>query len=118
MQIVKSVGVMSVAKIMALIYGCLGLIFAPFFLLIGLLGSMAGQQRTPFAGALGIIFALLMPIFYGLMGFLMGAIGGGLYNLFAKLVGGFELELEEKPDTLSAPYPIVPPANPNLSSSY
>src|SRR3982074_2936467 len=33
MQIVKSVGVMSVAKIMGLIYGCMGLIFAPFFLL-------------------------------------------------------------------------------------
>lgn len=118
MQIVKSVGVMSVAKIMGLIYGCLGLVFAPFFLLIGLLGSLAGQHRTPFAGAFGVIFALLMPILYGLMGFLMGAIGGGLYNLFAKLVGGFELELEARPDTLSAPYPIVPPANPNLSSSY
>ncbi|MFY9742089.1 MAG: hypothetical protein WA252_06405 [Candidatus Sulfotelmatobacter sp.] len=117
MQIVKSVGVMSVAKIMGLVYGCLGLIFAPFFLLIGLLGSVAGGHRTPFAGALGVIFALLMPILYGLMGFLMGAIGGGLYNLFAKLVGGFEVELEVKPDILSAPYPIVPPANPSYTST-
>ncbi|MGC1370729.1 MAG: hypothetical protein WA824_01205, partial [Candidatus Sulfotelmatobacter sp.] len=97
MQIVKSVGVMSVAKIMGLVYGCLGLVFAPFFLLIGLLGTLAGQHKTPFTGAFGIFVALLMPILYGLMGFLMGAIGGGLYNLFAKLVGGFEVELEVKP---------------------
>ena len=42
MHMVKSVGVMSVAKIMGLIYGCLGLIFMPLFLLIGVVGSMAG----------------------------------------------------------------------------
>ncbi len=54
MHVVKSVGVMSVAKIMGLIYGCLGLIFVPFFLIVGLVGSMAGQQKSPFAGILGI----------------------------------------------------------------
>jgi hypothetical protein len=116
MQIVKSVGVMSVAKIMALIHACFGVLFAPIFLLIGLLGTLAGQHRTPFAGAFGIFFAVLMPFFYAIVGFLTGAIGGGLYNLFAKLVGGFELELEVRPDTLSAPYPIVPPTNPTFTS--
>jgi hypothetical protein len=45
MHMVKSVGVMSVAKIMGLIYGCLGLIFEPLFLMVGLVGSMAGQQK-------------------------------------------------------------------------
>lgn len=116
MQIVKSVGVMSIAKILALIHACFGLVLAPFFLLIGLLGTLAGHHKTPFAGAFGIFFALLMPFFYGILGFITGAIGGGLYNLFAKLVGGFELELEAKPDVPSAPYPIVPPPNPNLTS--
>jgi hypothetical protein len=112
MHIIKSVGVMSVAKITGLIEACLGLLFAPFFLLIGALGALAGQHRTPFAGMFGIMFALLMPVFYGIIGFVTGAIGGLLYNLFAKLVGGFELELELQPQTLSAPYPIIPPATP------
>jgi len=103
---------MSIAKIMGLVYACLGLLLAPFFLLIGLLGSMAGQQKTPFAGMFGVIFALFMPVFYGVIGFLAGAIGGLLYNLFAKLVGGFELELEVEPNRLTAPYPIVPPPSP------
>jgi hypothetical protein len=116
MHIVRSVGVLSIAKIMGLIQACLGLIFAPFFLLIGLLGSMAGQQKTLFAGMFGVFFALFMPILYGVIGFITGAIGALLYNLFSRLVGGFELEIELRAQTLSAPSPIVPPASPALNS--
>jgi hypothetical protein len=112
MHIIKSVGVLSVAKIMGLVHACMGLIFAPLFLLIGALGSLAGQNKTPFAGMFGVAFALFMPIFYGLLGFIAGAIGALLYNFFAKLVGGFELDLELQPATLTAPYPIIPPVNP------
>lgn len=50
MHIIKSVGVLSVAKILGLVYACMGLLFAPFFLLFGLTGSVAGQGRSPFAG--------------------------------------------------------------------
>jgi hypothetical protein len=109
MHIVKSVGVLSVAKIMGLIYACMGLIFAPLFLLIGMIGSFAGAEKTPFAGVFGVFFALLMPVMYGALGFIAGAIGAWLYNLLARLVGGFELELEPRPETLVAPYPLVPP---------
>lgn len=116
MHIVKSVGVLSVARIMGMIYGCLGLIFAPFFLLFGLIGSLAGQQKTPFAGAIGIVLALMMPVLYGVMGFISGAIGGLLYNAFARWVGGFELEMEVLPQTLTAPYPLIPPPTPVSTS--
>ena len=84
---------MSAARIMGLLYGCMGLLFAPFFLLFGLLGSLVGSDKTPFAGIFGVVFAILMPVIYGVMGFVMGAIGALLYNLLAKWVGGFELEL-------------------------
>jgi hypothetical protein len=107
MRVLKSVGVMSLAKIMGLLYGCMGLIFAPFFLLVGLAGSMAGQQRaTPFAGVFGVAFAVMMPILYGAMGFIFGALFAFIYNLLAKWVGGIELEVETRS---SAPYPLVPP---------
>jgi hypothetical protein len=114
MHIVKSVGVLSVAKILGLIYACLGLIFAPLFLLIGALGSMAGQDKNPFAGMIGVVLALLMPVMYGAIGFIAGAIGALLYNLFAKLVGGIELELDIRPQSLVAPYPLVPPPTPGV----
>ncbi len=73
MHILKSVGVISVAKLMGLLYGCLGLIFAPIFLLIGLLGSFTGADKTPLAGVFGVVFAILMPLLYGAMGFVSGA---------------------------------------------
>jgi hypothetical protein len=66
MHEVKSVGVLSVAKLMGLLYGCMGLVFAPFFLLFGLLGSLAGHGNSPLAGVFGIVFAILMPVLYGL----------------------------------------------------
>jgi len=112
MQILKSVGVMSVAKIMGLVYGCMGLLFLPFFLIIGLVSSFAGQRENPFAGAIGIVLGILAPFFYGIMGFIAGAIGAFLYNLLAGWVGGFELELETRPAGLVAPYPVVPPPTP------
>jgi len=116
MHIIKSVGVLSVAKILGLVYACLGLIFTPLFLLMGLLGSALGQQNSPVAGIFGIGFAVLMPVLYGAVGFVGGAIGALLYNLFAKWVGGFELQIEVRPQTLTAPYPLIPPTGPASNS--
>ena len=114
MHVLKSIGVMSVAKIMGLLYGCMGLIFAPIFLLVGVLGSIAGQDKTPFAGVVGIVLAVLMPVLYGVMGFVSGAIGALLYNLLSKWVGGFELQLDLQPAWPVARYPMVPPATPAI----
>ncbi len=112
MHIVKSVEIFSVAKIMAMIQACLGLIAAPFFLVIGLMGSVLGERSGPAASIFGIGFAILMPFIYGIVGFITGLIGGLLYNLFARWVGGIELELELKPGITVAPYPLVPPQTP------
>ena len=49
MHVVKSIGVM-------------GLIFAPVFLIFGLVGSIAGEDKTPLAGLFGVVFAILMPL--------------------------------------------------------
>ena len=105
---------MSVAKIAGLLYGCLGLIFMPAFLLLGLIGSLAGQDKMPFAGLFGVLFAILLPLLYGVMGFIMGALAGWLYNLLSKYAGGVEMELDPQPPGLVAPYPIVPPPTPAI----
>jgi len=115
MHVVKSVGVMSVAKIMGLVYGCLGLIFIPFFLIAGLAGTFANHDKSfPLAGVVGLVIAILMPLIYGGMGFVFGAIGALIYNAVAKWVGGLELEIEPRPSGPVAPYPIVPPATPGI----
>ena len=84
--------------------------------LFGLIGLVAGQGKSPFAGIFGVVFAILMPVLYGAMGFVSGAIGGLLYNLLARWVGGFELEMDVRPQTLTAPYPIVPLTSPPANS--
>ena len=102
MHTVKSVGVFSAAKIMGCVYACMALIFVPFVLLAGLMGAMgamagAGNHNNPLAalGVIGVVLlSLFIPIFYGLMGFIFGAIGALIYNLMANWVGGIQLELQ------------------------
>jgi hypothetical protein len=119
MHRIKSVGVMSVAKVMGLIYGALGLLIVPIFLVIGLASSMAIKQAQQATGAnlppaMGPIFAVLMaiaaPIMYGLIGFVTGAISALIYNLIAGWVGGIEMELEIAP--IQTVLPIQPPTPP------
>ena len=49
------------------------------------------------AGLMGMLFGVaavvLLPIFYGALGFVMTLIGAWLYNLVAGLGGGVELEV-------------------------
>jgi hypothetical protein len=106
MRVIQSVGVFSVAKIMGLLYGAMGLIFAPLLLFFSVLGAAMHAKNAPFSGVIGIVFAIAAPIMYGAMGFVGGAIMAALYNLFAKWVGGIEVNV----GTLSAvPYPLQPP---------
>ncbi len=111
MQVIKSVGVLSVAKVFGLLYGCMGLIFVPIFLIMALAGAMAGPKEFPLGGVLGIVLAFVLPVFYGGMGFVMGAIVALLYNLIAGWVGGFEVERELAPTPQIVPAPVAyPPA--------
>lgn len=94
MHIVKSIGVLSCAKINAAVYGALGLLFMPILLLMSLVGAFAGPRNNPMAGALGVVFALVMPVLYAGVGFVAGLSGSLIYNLFAKWLGGIEIELQ------------------------
>jgi hypothetical protein len=49
----------------------------------------------PFAGG---FFLIVMPFFYGIIGFIMTAISCLIYNLIAKWTGGIELEFETEDD--------------------
>ena len=104
MRTIQSVGVLSAAKILALIQGSLGLIFMPFFILFAALGMAAGGKASVFGGVAGMVLAVLIPILYAALGFITGAIGSLLYNLFAKWVGGIEIEVGAAP-TVSVSYP-------------
>jgi hypothetical protein len=102
MHIVKSIGVLSMAKIMGAVYGALGLIFMPIFLLVGFAGMMTGSREGALGAVGGVVVAVLFPVIYAAMGFVGGAIGALLYNLFARWVGGIELQLQSPPAAVPA----------------
>lgn len=97
-MIVKSVGVASMAKIYGAISGSIGLLVGIMFALASVVG--AGLSETTegaiFGPILGVGAIVVFPIIYGVMGLVGGALGAVLYNVFAGMVGGLELDVEQR----------------------
>ena|SRR5437016_4336679 len=100
---INKLGVLSVAKIqgvMGLVIGLIiGVIYGLIIILYSLLGASLVRGNASFAVGgggvvIGIIAMIGFPIMYAVIGFVGGAIGALIYNLFAKFVGGIEMEVE------------------------
>jgi hypothetical protein len=100
-MVLKRLGVISVAKFAGLFYAGMGLLAGLFIAAVSSLAGMAGASMHDVPGWLGPIFGMgaivLLPMLYGVLGFLFGAIVAGLYNTFSGLIGGIEVELEARP---------------------
>ena len=76
----------------------MGLIFIPFFLLMSVAGMLIPHQSNSPSAALPVVFgmgfAIAMPIFYAIFGFIFGVVGAWIYNQIAKWLGGIEMEIE------------------------
>ena len=100
MATVKSISPGSAFKIGLVVYAIFGLVvgifMALFSMMIGSLGSMVGNA-APGARLLGFGFGvgsiIIVPIMYGIIGGIGGAIGALLYNLAAGWVGGLEVDI-------------------------
>jgi hypothetical protein len=104
MQEIKAVSVISFARIMGILYGIMGLLFLPMFLIMSAVSGFSGQKDAAFGAGIGLVFALIMPVIYGVMGFVMGALMAWIYNLVAGRWGGIELDLRTKqPPMYQAP---------------
>ncbi len=129
---IKSLGVLSVAKIYGTVCAILGfifgLIYGAIFMLVGGAMMASGQQtsETAMGGASAVGIGLVIvafPIFNGIFGFLCGALTAWVYNVAVGFVGGLEFEVEDaepsyqQPDT-SSPRPFnadtyqEPPSSP------
>lgn len=99
---IRRMGVFSCAKIYAIVMAAFGLIvgvlYGLFFMIVGGAMLAGGGRDSGAAGASGFVIGLIMmiavPVFYGFLGFVMGAVGALVYNVAAGFVGGIELELE------------------------
>lgn len=86
LQQIRRFGIGQTAKVVAVLYALMGLVFLPVFLI----ASMFSPKETGFSTG----FALGLPIIYGVCGFIFTAIGCALYNFVAGLVGGIEVEID------------------------
>lgn len=98
-MVLKRIGVLSCGKVSGLLYGIMGLIIGAFVTLFALLGAAIGAASSgsneAWLGALfGVGAIIIFPIFYGVLGFIIGIISAALYNLVAGFAGGVEIELE------------------------
>ena len=83
---------------MGMVYGLIGLVVGALFALLSLVGAGFGaalqESGSPFPAALfGVGAIIILPIFYGCLGFVGGLISSAIYNMVAGAAGGIEVEL-------------------------
>jgi len=111
---VRKLGPMSLAKIMGALDACIGLIVGAIFSLFSLIGFGLASSGAAGNGdenaAIGLLFGVgaivILPIFYGIFGFIGGLIMGVIYNLVAAMVGGVVMHVEGE---IVAPAPAATP---------
>ncbi len=96
-----SISVLQAGFVLGALYALVSLIFAAIFLVFGLFGMVLGAASSDAVAVLGgsvgvIIFALLLPIVYGVMGLISGIVGAAAYNLIVKFTGGLVLSVGEE----------------------
>ena len=95
---IEKIGVSSAAKIYGLTLGILGFVLGIFYAIF--LSAFSGLLGNSFpiagAGGIGIIMVIVFPIMYGIIGFIVGALGAVIYNFVASKMGGLEIQLSKE----------------------
>ena len=99
-MVITRIGVLSLGKLLGLVYAAIGLLFGIVYALFAVIGGGAMMALGGGDGALGggmmmgmgIAAVFVLPIVYGLIGFISGLLAALFFNLAAKYTGGLELE--------------------------
>lgn len=99
-MVITKVGVLSLGKLMGLMYAAIGLLFGILYALFAVVGggallAMGGGDGAMSGGmmmGLGVVAVFAMPVVYGLLGFIGGLITALFFNFAAKYAGGLEVE--------------------------
>lgn len=98
---IKKIEVLSLAKIIALVWIFLGFIVGLgagmlSFLIGNIMGGMFGNAAPGQSAWLGIGGFLIVPLLFGVVGFITGLLTAWFYNLLAWWVGGIRVEIEDE----------------------
>jgi hypothetical protein len=90
---IQSLDILSCVKIGGLVTGLFG--FAVFLVFAAVMSTAAIVTGQMVMLAVAAVFAIAAPLFYAAYGAIYGAVASVLYNLFAKFLGGVEIEIRE-----------------------
>ncbi len=97
-MVLKRVGVFSLGKVAGILYAVFGLIAGGILSLVAIVGAAAGAAAEGWEALFAVLFGvgavIVLPLLYGLMGFIGGLITAVIYNFVAGVAGGVVLELE------------------------
>ncbi|UCF78438.1 MAG: hypothetical protein JSW03_10130 [Candidatus Eiseniibacteriota bacterium] len=98
-KVVRRIGVFSCGKILAALYAAFGLLAGAMFSIFSLFGAVLGAGAEGFPSPiLGMFFGvgaiLILPVMYGIMGFIGGALTALIYNGVAGIAGGLEIDFD------------------------
>jgi hypothetical protein len=91
-MIVRRVEPFSAAKVGGALYALLGLVFGALFTLISFTGLTAGMSS--YGALFGVGAIIILPIVYGIIGFIFAGLSAFFYNIAAKMTGGLEVQAE------------------------
>lgn len=98
-MIIQRVGIMSLARLLAAIYGLFGLIWGIVFTVGALVGFGISEEVAKTASWLGPFFGvgavIVVPVVYAIMGYLSGLVAGWAFNNAAETMGGLHVELTQ-----------------------
>jgi hypothetical protein len=118
---IRRFGVWSVAKMYGLlmfVFGLIvGVIYGLVFIIMGASMAAIAPGRDAQAGGvstvvIGVVLMIGIPIMYGILGVIGGAIASLIYNAMAGIIGGVKFELE------GVQHEYAPPPPPNQWASH
>ena len=99
MKRIKKFGVLQTAKVIAILY-LIGssIFFIPLSLVVVVAKNSpvfsSALQRT--IGSSSPVFVMLLPLVYGVFGFIVASISCLIYNFIASKIGGIEVEFDQE----------------------
>jgi hypothetical protein len=95
-MVIKRFGPLSVGKVAGVLYAAMGLVVGLIVALATTIGGLAGRSEfgALSGGLVGVGAIVVLPLFYGVLGFIVAVIAAWLYNVAAGFVGGIEIDVQ------------------------
>jgi hypothetical protein len=89
-MVIRRLGALSVAKIAGVGYTLVGLLFGAGVSLVSLVGAGPAGESALF----GVAAVIVLPLFYGALGFAGALVTAWAYNVIAARIGGIEVDMQ------------------------